>query len=293
MRTETTTLHGRLAAAGTLFLLGLASVTPLAAAPIQLFSLAQLSAAAVVFDYPARAVPNTQPVVPSPYTITGPNNTLTFTEPGEAFVRMDQEPSSPGGGGWFGTFAAGTRLLYTGNTSDADFFGPVTINFANPISEFGLLAQFNDEFFGGPFFFTLFNQATTLGTFSNGVSVLPTFLGARSLDFAITSVLIRGRPSPPLPTISPSARYRRPRCRSRRARCCSDPPSPRACGPGGAPARRPSGEPDRVTAPLRACHRQPTAGNIGAGVAHRHLSFSVAALLVPRACSRDCHRGPR
>jgi hypothetical protein len=192
MSTETTTLHGRLAAAGTLFLLGLASVTPLAAAPIQLFSLAQLSAAAVVFDYPARAVPNTQPVVPSPYTITGPNNLLTFTEPGEAFVRMDQEPSSPGGGGWFGTFAAGTRLLYTGNTSDADFFGPVTINFANPISEFGLLAQFNDEFFGGPFFFTLFNQATTLGTFSNGVSVLPTFLGARSLDFAITSVLIRG-----------------------------------------------------------------------------------------------------
>ena len=40
------------------------------------------------------------------------------------------------------------------------------------ISAFGLLAQFNDEFFSGPFFFTLFNQATALGTFSNGVSAV-------------------------------------------------------------------------------------------------------------------------
>jgi PEP-CTERM motif len=176
----------------TLFIVGLGSASPLLAAPIQLFSLGQLSAQAATFNFAARTTAGTQPVVPSPVVVAGATNTLTFTEPGEAFVRMDQEASVPTGGGWFGTFAAGTRLLYTGNNVDSDFFGPITINFAQPVSEFGLLAQFNDEFFAGPFFFTLFNQATNLGTFSNSVSALPTFLGASSLDMAITSVLIRG-----------------------------------------------------------------------------------------------------
>ena len=183
--------RGRLAAAATLFMLGLASVAPLAAAPIQLFSLAELGAGAVAFNYPARAAANTQPVVPSPYVVTGPNNTLTFTEPGEAFVRMDQEPSAPGGGGWFGTFRRHAAPLHR-KPDRSGLLRPGQHQFRQPDSEFGLLAQFNDEFFSGPFFFTLFNQATALGTLSNGVSALPTFLGARSLDFAITSVLIRG-----------------------------------------------------------------------------------------------------
>jgi PEP-CTERM motif len=163
------------------------------AAPIQLFSAAELSPTDVLYQYPARTTAGTQPVVPSPFVLTGPDNVLTFTEAGSAFVRMDQEPSTPPAGGWFGTFAAGTRLLYTGNNVDADWFGPITISFGAPIFEFGLLAQFSDEFFAGPFFFTVFNGPTTLATFSRGVSPLPSFLGARAADdIFFTSILVRG-----------------------------------------------------------------------------------------------------
>ena len=170
-----------------------AGAPALQAAPIQLFSAAELDPADVLFQYPARTTVFTQPVVPSPFVLTGPGNVLTFTEAGSAFIRMDQEPSTPAGGGWFGTFADGTRLLYTGNNVDPNWYGPITIDFAIPTLEFGLLAQFSDEFFAGPFFFTVFSGPTALATFSRGVTALPSFLGARAEDgMPFTSILIRG-----------------------------------------------------------------------------------------------------
>ncbi len=167
---------------------------------IQLLSPSALAVGDVTYNYPARTTAGTQPVVPSPLVVAGVGNVLTFTELGGAFIRMDQEPSVPTAGGWFGTFAPGTRLLYTGNGSDPNWFGPITINFATPVLEFGLLAQFSDEFFLGPFFFTVFNGSATLGTFSQGATGLPSFLGARATGAdSITSLVVRG------PTTSPTA----------------------------------------------------------------------------------------
>lgn len=182
----------------TILIVTCAGAPTLHADPIQLFSAAQLDPADVLFQYPARTTAGTQPVVPSPFVLTGPGNVLTFTEAGSAFVRMDQEPSTPAGGGWLGTFAAGTRLLYTGNNVDPNWYGPITIDFAIPTLEFGLLAQFSDEFFTGPFFFTVFSGPTALATFSRGVTALPSFLGARAEEgMPFTSLLIGGPSSLP------------------------------------------------------------------------------------------------
>jgi hypothetical protein len=181
-----------LPAIATLLVVNMGNARPAEATPIQLFSPAALSLVDVTYNYPARTVAGTQPVITSPLVLTGPGNVLTFTEAGGAMVRMDQEPSVPSAGGWFGTFASGTRLLYTGNNADPSWFGPITINFAAALSEFGLFAQFSDEFFSGPFLFTVFNGATPLSTFSAGVTSFPSFLGARSTDLGFTSLLIRG-----------------------------------------------------------------------------------------------------
>jgi hypothetical protein len=177
----------------TVVAVSVAGATSSQATPIQLFSAAELIPSDVIYNYPARTAAGTQPVVPSPFVLSGAGNVLTFTEPGGAFVRMDQEPSAPAAGGWFGTFPAATRLLYTGNTVDPNWFGAITISFANPISEFGLLAQFSDEFFLGPFVFTMFNGPAALATFTRGVTEAPSFLGARAIDGVFfTSLLIRG-----------------------------------------------------------------------------------------------------
>jgi hypothetical protein len=177
-----------------LVLAGLVSVSVVSSAQaslIQLFSPTDLSPGGVTYDYLAR--PGGQPVLPPPFVLVGPDNTLTFIEAGTAFVRMDQEPAIPPGGGWGGTFAPATRLLYTGNNVDSNWFGPMTISFALPILEFGLLAQFNNEAFLGPFSFNIFNGAVGLGTLTSAVTSLPSFLGARAMDGdAITSILISG-----------------------------------------------------------------------------------------------------
>jgi hypothetical protein len=178
-----------------LILAGLASLSVVSSAQaslIQLFSPTDLSPGGVTYDYLARP-PFAQPVLPSPFDLVGPDNTLTFTEAGTAFVRMDQEPSIPVGGGWSGTFAPATRLLYTGNNVDSNWFGPITISFAFPILEFGLLAQFNNEAFLGPFSFNIFNGPVALGALTSSVTGLPSFLGARATDGdEITSILISG-----------------------------------------------------------------------------------------------------
>jgi hypothetical protein len=173
-------------------LVSLSVVSSAQASLIQLFSPTDLSPGGVTYDYLARPT-GQQPVLPSPFDLVGPDNTLTFTEAGTAFVRMDQEPSIPAVGGWGGTFAPATRLLYTGNNVDSNWFGPITISFALPILEFGLLAQFNNEMFLGPFSFNIFNGSVALGTLTNGVTNLPSFLGARATDGElITSILIGG-----------------------------------------------------------------------------------------------------
>jgi hypothetical protein len=172
-------------------LVGVGVVDSAQASLIQLFSPTELNPGDMTYDYLMRSAG--QPVLPSPFALVGADNTLTFIEAGAAFVRMDQEPSVPAGGGWSGTFAPATRLLYTGNNVDSNWFGPMTINFELPILEFGLFAQFNNEAFPGPFLFNVFNGPVALGTFTSGVTDLPAFLGTRATaGDVITSVLVGG-----------------------------------------------------------------------------------------------------
>jgi len=94
----------------------------------------------------------------SPLSYTAGTNTLTFADTGGTF-EVDQV-----GTNYFATsFATGTNILYA-----AGFQGgaaPITMNFANAVTEFGFNAE---EFAGGPYTmsFTAFDGATDLGTFT-------------------------------------------------------------------------------------------------------------------------------
>jgi hypothetical protein len=172
----------------TVFAVTFAAASPSQAALIQLFSPGDVSGE--TFNYPIRPGAGIQPVVASPFVVTGATNVLTFLNSVGSFVRMDEEPSVPAGGGWTGGFPDGTRLLYTGNGAGVGS-GPITVAFGIPILEFGLLAQHNLEGLG-LFNFMVFNGATLLGSF-NVAADLPGFLGARATGGdAITHFIISG-----------------------------------------------------------------------------------------------------
>jgi hypothetical protein len=174
----------------TLFVAILATASPSQAALIQLFSPADVSGE--TFIYPARPGPGLQPVVPSPFVLAGLSNVLTFMNETGSFIRMDEEPSVPSGGGWEGGpgFPNGTRLLYTGNNVGVGS-GPISISFLYPILTFGLLAQHSQEGLG-VFNFMVFNGLTLLGSL-NMAADQPGFLGARVTDTdVITRIVISG-----------------------------------------------------------------------------------------------------
>jgi hypothetical protein len=172
----------------TLVVVTVAAASPSQAALIQLFAPGDVSGE--TFNYPIRPGAGIQPVVASPFVLPGATNVLTFINSVGSFVRMDEEPSVPGGGGWTGGFPDGTRLLYTGNGAGVGS-GPITVGFAIPVLEFGLLSQHNLEGLG-LFTFMVFNGATLLGSF-NVAADLPGFLGARATGGdAITHFIISG-----------------------------------------------------------------------------------------------------
>ena len=94
----------------------------------------------------------------SPLTASAGGNTLTFTDSGGT-LEYDQA-----GTNYVNTaFANGTNILYASGFSGAG--APITIAFANAVTEFGFNAE---EFAAGPYTisFTAFDGATNLGTFT-------------------------------------------------------------------------------------------------------------------------------
>jgi hypothetical protein len=98
-------------------------------------------------------------VTSSPVVVSAGGNTLTFSDVGNSF-EYDQADNNY----LYTAFGAGTNILYaSGFTSSA---APVTISFANAVTEFGFNAE---EFNGGDYTisFTVYDGATDLGTFTS------------------------------------------------------------------------------------------------------------------------------
>jgi len=98
----------------------------------------------------------------SPVVYTAGTNTLTFSDVKNQF-ELDQAGST-----YFATaFSNGTPILFAAGLSNAGKNGsaPITLTFANPITEVGFNAE---EFDAGPYTisFTAFDGATDLGTFT-------------------------------------------------------------------------------------------------------------------------------
>ncbi len=93
----------------------------------------------------------------SPFVATGGGNTLSFSDTATVgFLRVDQGASWPGG------FAAGTKLLWNIDSTGGVYGGPVTIAFANPITEAGFQVQQDDPA----------NTTFTATVYESGVSKL-------------------------------------------------------------------------------------------------------------------------
>ena len=94
----------------------------------------------------------------SPVVYTAGTNTLTFTDAGNLF-ELDQA-----GNNYFATsFPTGTNILYAGGFHGSA--APITLTFANPVTQFGFTAE---EFAGGPYTITFdaWDGATNLGAFT-------------------------------------------------------------------------------------------------------------------------------
>ena len=151
------------------------------AAVIQLTSPASVSAGDTTLVYPGAV----GTVFSSPVSFTAGGNTLTFSAALGA-LELDQVGVTYGSS----AFSNGTRILIAGGFQGPT--APITISFANPVSEFGVNAE---EFNTGDYTvsFTAFDGARPLGTFTatgNDPSIL-SFEGARTTGGdVITSVLI-------------------------------------------------------------------------------------------------------
>jgi hypothetical protein len=98
-------------------------------------------------------------ITSSPVVASAGGNTLTFTDAHDTF-----EYDQVGTNYLYTSFANGTNLLYASGFKGSG--APVTITFANAITEFGFNAE---EFNAGPYTisFTVYDGATDLGTFTS------------------------------------------------------------------------------------------------------------------------------
>jgi hypothetical protein len=120
----------------------LLTTVPIKADVVQVFSPNDLEPGGTLAPYPQP--PGT--VIPSPFSLPIANNALTFAlVNGGNFVIVD---------------VGGEGFLYNGLNP-----GPLDISFAVPITTFGI-NLFENTFASQAFTFTLFNNATSLGTFS-------------------------------------------------------------------------------------------------------------------------------
>ena len=146
-------LGRRMVGAATLLSL-LALSTVAHASVLQLTSSSQLSAGDTTLTFPFSGGGSFS----SPVSYTAGGNTLTFADSGNLF-EIDQA-----GTNYHNTaFPTGTNILYAAGLSGAA--APITLTFANAVTEFGFNAE---EFVGGPYTisFTAYDGATSLGTFT-------------------------------------------------------------------------------------------------------------------------------
>lgn len=155
----------------------------------QLSSAAALSPSDTTLNFPTVTAST---LVSSPVSFTAGTNTLSFSDAGGQFEEDTVNVT------YFATtFASGTNLLYA--TGFAGSGAPITLTFANAVTEFGFNSE---EFAGGPYTvsFTAYDGATNVGTFTaNGCdpvgSCIPSagtasFEGLQDSGGGITSVVI-------------------------------------------------------------------------------------------------------
>ena len=147
----------------------LASESRVFADAVQLTSAAQLNPADVTVAYPTSGTPISQTAfsLPNPLVLSAGGNTLTFSKPTGLFV--------------ISTIFAGQ--LSTGNAFSQGG-APITIDFANGVTEVGFSATPNFSIPGFTFTFTAFNGATALGTFNvfTPLGSGSVFLGVRATN---------------------------------------------------------------------------------------------------------------
>jgi hypothetical protein len=187
--------------------LAFAAVPAHAAGITQLTSASQLASTDNVAVYPDTPNLTNGPIaVNSPYTVTAGANTLTFSDNGgfqvdstdNGFVNENPLTNAL-------IFPQGTSLLdnqpFAGGSYPVN--GPDTIDFAMPVSEFGVEAFSEDD--AQNFDVNVFDGATSLGTFSvindlagendptyqyTNADFAPVFLGASAPSEEITSIVI-------------------------------------------------------------------------------------------------------
>lgn len=169
----------------TVFALASAAV-PSQAQSTQLFSPADLTGSTYTPSYTGAS----GDTVGTPYTITGGGNTLTFSvATGNNLYREDSDGVSF-------DFAAGTTLIETVDTNSATPTAPLTIDFDQGVSEFGLSAQ-DYAYDYETFTYTIFSGSTPLAAYFTGLTDntgdtgTAVFLGAKATGSQlITSVRI-------------------------------------------------------------------------------------------------------
>ncbi len=169
-----------------LIVLGFAA-SPTHADTIQLNSRAELSAGGVIADFPGE----NDTLLPSPFSINVSGSTLTFSVATGNVIRRVNEADPP-----IGAFAPGTELLSTGINDRG--VGPLTIDFAGGVAEFGIDAQ-NNFAGNGLFTFSVFvnNSTTAFRQFTQSGNGFLSFLGARATGGdVITRVTINASSTP-------------------------------------------------------------------------------------------------
>jgi len=149
------------------------SAAPARAGAIQLIDISELSAGGTVVTFPDS--------LPDPLHLVGDGVTLTFTTPGLFATFVADEFFAP-------EFPSGATLL--ANLQD----GPLTIDFSTGIREVGFFAQGFIPEQPQAFTFSVFQNASSLNTFTvgptdNGVPGTALFIGARATDGSLITRL--------------------------------------------------------------------------------------------------------
>jgi hypothetical protein len=166
---------------GAAVLIALCHAVPAAAGAIQLGNPSDLSAGAIAGDYPLGPPGD-------PLNVDVGAVTLSFSTPGFLFLDMSDGSNYD--------FPAGTSVL--GTLPD----GPMTVDFSSGVREVGLFAQGVGPSPAESFSFSVFQGATSLGTFAVGPadnSSLPgiaLFLGARATGGDLITSMVINNTSP-------------------------------------------------------------------------------------------------